>query len=44
MRTLGVTEKFITGDARDDEKFFAWAKGCSFHFEKPLVPLDTHGI
>lgn len=25
MRTLGINEKFITGDATDEEKFSAWA-------------------
>ena len=24
MRTLGVNERFITGDASDEEKFLAW--------------------
>lgn len=26
MRSFGVNEKFITGDASDEEKFLAWAK------------------
>lgn len=26
MRTLGVNEKFITGDASDEDKFMAWAE------------------
>ena len=26
MRTLGVDEKYITGDASDKEKFMAWAR------------------
>ncbi|MCF4101056.1 glucuronate isomerase [Gillisia sp. M10.2A] len=36
MRTLGVDEKFITGDASDKEKFMAWAKTVPFTLRNPL--------
>ena len=29
MRSAGIEEKYITGDASDKEKFFAWAKTLS---------------
>ncbi len=36
MRTLGVTEKFITGQASDEEKFFAWANCIPQTLRNPL--------
>ncbi|KFC21618.1 glucuronate isomerase [Chryseobacterium sp. FH1] len=36
MRTLGVNEKFITGDASDKEKFQAWAKTVPHTLRNPL--------
>jgi glucuronate isomerase len=36
MRTLGVSEKFITGNARDDEKFDQWAYTVPFTMRNPL--------
>lgn len=36
MRTLGVNEKFITGDASDQEKFQAWAKTVPHTLRNPL--------
>lgn len=36
MRTMGVDERFITGDAPDREKFRAWAKTVPFTMRNPL--------
>jgi glucuronate isomerase len=36
MRTLGVNEKFITGNASDVEKFTAWAKTVPHTLRNPL--------
>ncbi|WP_031426207.1 glucuronate isomerase [Flavimarina sp. Hel_I_48] len=36
MRTMGVNEKFITGDASDKEKFEAWAKTVPHTLRNPL--------
>lgn len=36
MRTNGVNEKFITGDASDKEKFFKWAETVPFTIKNPL--------
>jgi len=36
MRTLGVNEKFITGNASDKEKFQAWAKTVPYTLRNPL--------
>ncbi len=36
MRTLGVNERFITGDATDHEKFMAWAKCVPQTIGNPL--------
>lgn len=36
MRTLGVDEKYITGDASDREKFLAWAKTVPSTLRNPL--------
>lgn len=36
MRTMGVNEKFITGDASDKEKFAAWAKTVLNTLRNPL--------
>lgn len=36
MRTMGVDEKFITGDAPDREKFMAWAKTVPHTLRNPL--------
>jgi glucuronate isomerase len=36
MRTLGVNERFITGDASDEEKFIAWAKIVPAVVRNPL--------
>jgi glucuronate isomerase len=36
MRTLGVNERFITGDATDEEKFNAWAKVVPATIRNPL--------
>lgn len=36
MRTLGVNERFITGDASDEEKFLAWAKTVPHTLRNPL--------
>ena len=36
MRSAGIEEKYITGDASDKEKFFAWAKTLSLAIGNPL--------
>lgn len=36
MRTMGVDERFITGDASDKEKFAAWAKTVPYTMRNPL--------
>lgn len=36
MRALGVNERFITGDASDEEKFYAWAKVVPATIRNPL--------
>lgn len=36
MRTLGIDEKYITGDASDKEKFMAWAKTVPYTLRNPL--------
>lgn len=36
MRTLGVDERYITGDASDKEKFMAWAKTVPHTLRNPL--------
>lgn len=36
MRTNGVNEKFITGNASDKEKFFKWAETVPYTIKNPL--------
>lgn len=36
MRTMGVNERFITGDATDKEKFLKWAETVPFTVRNPL--------
>jgi glucuronate isomerase len=36
MRTFGVNEKYITGDATDEEKFLQWAKVVPYTIRNPL--------
>ncbi|MBU9723571.1 MULTISPECIES: glucuronate isomerase [Bacillaceae] len=36
MRTLGIDEKFITGDASDEEKFKTWVKAVPYTVGNPL--------
>lgn len=36
MRTLGIDEKYITGDASDKDKFLAWAKAVPDTIRNPL--------
>ncbi|MFK7981239.1 MAG: glucuronate isomerase [Saprospiraceae bacterium] len=36
MRTLGVSEKYITGDANDEDKFKEWAASVPFTIRNPL--------
>lgn len=36
MRSCGVDEKFITGDASDKEKFFKWAECLGYAIGNPL--------
>ena len=44
MRTNGVAERFITGDANDWEKFQAWAQTCTLYDSKSLISLDPFRI
>lgn len=36
MRTLGVNERFITGDASDKDKFINWARTVPYTMRNPL--------
>ncbi|MDP4712562.1 MAG: glucuronate isomerase, partial [Saprospiraceae bacterium] len=36
MRTLGVAERYVTGDASDEEKFAKWAYTVPFTARNPL--------
>ncbi len=36
MRTLGIDEKYITGDASDKEKFLKWAETVPYTIRNPL--------
>lgn len=36
MRTLGINEKYITGDASDKEKFLKWAETVPYTVRNPL--------
>ncbi len=36
MRTLGIPERFITGDASDREKFHRWAEAVPYTMRNPL--------
>ncbi|MCX2678406.1 glucuronate isomerase [Galbibacter sp. EGI 63066] len=36
MRTLGIDEKYITGNASDEEKFKKWAKTVPYTMRNPL--------
>lgn len=36
MRTLGINEKYITGDSSDKEKFMHWAKTVPYTLRNPL--------
>lgn len=36
MRTLGINEKYITGEANDKEKFLKWAEAVPFTIRNPL--------
>lgn len=36
MRTLGINEKYITGDASDEEKFTQWAHTVPYTMRNPL--------
>ena len=36
MRTFGIDEKYITGDAPDKEKFLQWAKAVPYTLRNPL--------
>lgn len=36
MRALGIDEKYITGDAPDEEKFLQWAKTVPYTMRNPL--------
>ena len=36
MRTLGINEKYITGDGSDKEKFMQWAKTVPYTMRNPL--------
>jgi glucuronate isomerase len=36
MRTLGINEKYITGDASDEDKFKQWAYAVPYTLRNPL--------
>lgn len=36
MRTLGINEKYITGDASDRDKFMKWAEAVPYTMRNPL--------
>ncbi len=36
LRTLGVNEKYLTGDASDTDKFLNWAKSVPYTMRNPL--------
>lgn len=36
MRTLGISEKYISGDASDEDKFLRWAETVPFTLRNPL--------
>ncbi|MEM1338692.1 MAG: glucuronate isomerase [Bacteroidota bacterium] len=36
MRTLGIEEKYITGNATDEDKFMKWAKTVPYTLRNPL--------
>ncbi|MBF9252572.1 glucuronate isomerase [Pontibacter sp. 172403-2] len=36
LRTLGIAEKYITGDASDEEKFVKWAEAVPYTLRNPL--------
>ena len=36
MRTLGINEKYITGNASDEEKFKQWAYAVPYTLRNPL--------
>ncbi len=36
MRAFGIAEKFITGDASDEDKFMQWAKVVPYTLKNPL--------
>lgn len=36
LRTLGLDEKYITGDASDEEKFVKWAEAVPYTMRNPL--------
>ncbi|GAA4424436.1 glucuronate isomerase [Pontibacter saemangeumensis] len=36
LRTLGIDEKYITGDATDEEKFMTWATALPYTMRNPL--------
>ncbi|WP_210465350.1 glucuronate isomerase [Rufibacter roseolus] len=36
LRTLGIEERYITGDATDEEKFLKWAEAVPYTLRNPL--------
>ena len=36
MRTIGINEEFVTGDASDEDKFLYWAKTVPYTIRNPL--------
>ncbi len=44
MRSNGIGERYITGDASDREKFQKWAETLEKAIGNPLVSLVTFGI
>ena len=44
MRSNGVEERYITGDATDREKFQKWAETLEMAIGNPLYQLESSGI
>ncbi len=41
MRTNGINERYITGNASDSEKFQKVGRDCTIYLKKSALPLDT---
>ena len=43
LRTNGIDEKYITGDADDFAKFQKWAETVPYTMRNPPISLDAYG-